>query len=346
MKLPIIDVNALTPAEITARVRLACETNGFFILRNHPVKQSTIREMHSASKLFYALPVKFKMRAKQNANNRGYSPIMEEKLDVNANGDSKEGFYIGRECEDWEMDLPLRGKNVWWPPEEEKEEEAKDEDEEESEARKIGIRFRLAMERYYEEMVQFCDGFVPKFAEALGLPDFFEDKFKPHNALLRPLKYGKVKSEGKQFACGAHSDYGVLTMLWVQPGSVGLEIFDEKSESWMQVNLGGAEDEGKESERPDDFICNIGDLMQFWTNDRFKSTVHRVVTDGTKERYSAAFFYEPSYECEIEPIVLEGEEPKYEKTTFLKYILAKYDATHESFDSGEKNAAVAASKKK
>ena len=145
-----------------------------------------------------------------------------------------------------------------------------------------------------------------------------------------------MKSEGKQFACGAHSDYGVLTMLWVQPGSEGLEIFDEKSESWMQVNLGGAEDEGKERERPDDFICNIGDLMQFWTNDRFKSTVHRVVTDGTKERYSAAFFYEPSYECEIEPIVLEGEEPKYEKTTFLKYILAKYDATHESFDSGEK----------
>ena len=335
MKLPIIDVNALTSSEITARVRLACETNGFFIVRNHSVKQSTVREMHEASKLFYALPVKFKMRAKQNANNRGYSPIMEEKLDLNANGDSKEGFYIGRECEDWEMDLPLRGKNVWWPPEEE---EAKDEDEEESEARKIGIRFRLAMEQYYEEMVQFCDGFVPTFAEALGLPGFFEDKFKPHNALLRPLKYGKVKSEGKQFACGAHSDYGVLTMLWVQPGSEGLEIFDEKSESWMQVNLGGAEDEGKESERPDDFICNIGDLMQFWTNDRFKSTVHRVVTDGTKERYSAAFFYEPSYECEIEPIVLEGEEPKYEKTTFLKYILAKYDATHEAFDSGEKNA--------
>ena len=269
MKLPIIDVNALTPAEITTRVRLACETNGFFILRNHPVKQSTIHEMHVASKLFYALPVKFKMRAKQNANNRGYSPIMEEKLDVNANGDSKEGFYIGRECEDWEMDLPLRGKNVWWPPEEE--EEAKEEGEEGEEARKIGIRFRLAMERYYEEMVQFCDGFVPTFAEALGLPGFFEDKFKPHNALLRPLKYGKVKSEGKQFACGAHSDYGVLTMLWVQPGSEGLEIFDEKSESWMQVNLGGAEDEGKESERPDDFICNIGDLMQFWTNDRFKS---------------------------------------------------------------------------
>ena len=89
------DVNALTSSEITARVRLACETNGFFIVRNHSVKQSTVREMHEASKLFYALPVKFKMRAKQNANNRGYSPIMEEKLDLNANGDSKEGFYIG-----------------------------------------------------------------------------------------------------------------------------------------------------------------------------------------------------------------------------------------------------------
>ena len=97
IKLPKLDLNALNSSEITTRVRLACETNGFFILRNHRVKQSTINEMHVASKLFYALPVAFKMRAKQNANNRGYSPIMEEKLDLNANGDSKEGFYIGRE---------------------------------------------------------------------------------------------------------------------------------------------------------------------------------------------------------------------------------------------------------
>jgi isopenicillin N synthase-like dioxygenase len=328
MKLPIIDLNALSQNDLVDAVRRACETNGFFILRNHSVRQATIREMRDASELFYALPVDVKMKAKQNANNRGYSPMMEEKLDLEANADSKEGYYIGRECEAWEEALPLRGKNVWL-----EEEEGEDATEEEKE---VGGRFRRAMEAYYDEMVELSESFVPIFAQALGLEKtFFDDKFKPHNALLRPLKYGKVKSEGKQFGCGAHSDYGVLTLLWVQPGSEGLEIFDEKSNGWMSVDLGG--EERREDGRPDDFVCNIGDLMQYWTNDRFKSTVHRVVTDGTKERYSAAFFYEPNYETEIEPILFEGEEPKYEKMTFLKYILAKYDATHEAFDSREKS---------
>jgi len=181
------------------------------------------------------------------------------------------------------------------------------------------------MEKYYGSLVEMCESFMPAFALALGLDaDFFDDKFKPHNALLRPLKYGKVKSEGMQFGAGAHSDYGVLTVLWVEDGSEGLEI-QNKDGSWMRVQM-----PKKEEGETCDFICNIGDLMQFWTNDRFKSTVHRVVTDGTKERYSAAFFYEPSYECQVVPILMNPDEkPKYEAQTFLKYILGKYSKTHE-----------------
>tara|TARA_B100000405_G_scaffold11314_1_gene9947 strand:+ start:2125 stop:3159 length:1035 start_codon:yes stop_codon:yes gene_type:complete len=323
-KLPIVDLGGrLSSDEIVDAVREACETRGFFVLRNHSVTQNAIRGMRDAQRAFYALSKATKLKAKQNENNRGYTPFGEETLDVKAKGDSKEGYYIGRECDEHEAHLPLRGKNVWLTDE--------DIEENDMDAKGVGRQFREGMEKYYEEMVTFCKGFMPTFAEALGLEKtFFDDKFKPHNALLRPLKYGKVKSEGDQFGCGAHSDYGVITVLWVQPGSEGLEIFDEKSQSWMRVDL----EQGKREENePDDFICNIGDCMQFWTNDRFKSTVHRVITDGTKERYSAAFFYEPSYECEVEPILGDGEEPKYEKTTFLKYILAKYDATHEGFDS-------------
>ena len=111
-----------------------------------------------------------------------------------------------------EAHLPLRGKNVWLTDE--------DIEENDMDAKGVGRQFREGMEKYYEEMVTFCKGFMPTFAEALGLEKtFFDDKFKPHNALLRPLKYGKVKSEGDQFGCGAHSDYGVITVLWVQPGS-------------------------------------------------------------------------------------------------------------------------------
>lgn len=40
-------------------------------------------------------------------------------------------------------------------------------------------------------------------------------------------------------------------------------------------------------------------MLQRWTNDAFRSTVHRVVNKVGKERYSAPFFYEPNFDTEV-----------------------------------------------
>ena len=141
------------------------------------------------------------------------------------------------------------------------------------------------MTSYFDAMSCLARRLMPVFATALGLPpDFFDDKFDRPTALLRPLKYAAAASNPQQgvMAAGAHSDYGVLTILAVDDAP-GLQIqTDAAKDEWRDV-----------PPVPGAFVCNVGDLCERWTNGVFKSTVHRVVTKGGagSERYSCAFFW-------------------------------------------------------
>ena len=87
-----------------------------------------------------------------------------------------------------------------------------------------------------------------------------------------------------QTRAGAHTDYGTLTILW-SPDSRGLQAQNRQGE-WVDV-IAPAEH----------FIINIGDLMMNWTNDRWISTLHRVVPRADtigRRRQSMAFFHSPN----------------------------------------------------
>ena len=104
---------------------------------------------------------------------------------------------------------------------------------------------------------------------------------------------------------GAHTDYGSLTILLPEAGSRGLEILAPDG-AWIEVRP-----------RPGAFIVNLGDLMARWTNDRWTSTLHRVVipADGAAaRRQSFAFFHQPNWNAEITALaacLAPGETPKY-----------------------------------
>ena len=152
--------------------------------------------------------------------------------------------------------------------------------------------------RYHAALTNLCDALMPSFAEALGLnANFFEDKFRFPTATLRPLRYSAHPSRPSDgvLGAGAHSDYGVLTVLWTD-GTEGLEI--RKDDVWWPVK--------PLPKHRNAFICNVGDLCERWTNGVFKSTVHRVVTrrdesdaDGESDavgnrRHSCAFSGNPT----------------------------------------------------
>ena len=125
-----------------------------------------------------------------------------------------------------------------------------------------------------------------------------------------------------QKGAGEHSDYGTVTILKPDPDVAGLEI-RLPAGHWAEAPL-----------VKDGFIVNIGDLMARWTNDRWVSTLHRVVKPGAQDggdnrRQSMAFFMNTNYDADITCIptcLSEGEKPKYETVRSGNYLKARFTA--------------------
>eukprot|EP00879_Flechtneria_rotunda_P019606 GHRR01020600.1.p1 GENE.GHRR01020600.1~~GHRR01020600.1.p1 ORF type:complete len:269 (+),score=76.30 GHRR01020600.1:898-1704(+) len=259
------------------------------------------------------MPPEAKQAMLADANNRGYTPFAEETLDPDnqAVGDTKEGFYFGREVpkDSPEAKQPLHGPNQW-PSED------------------LVPRFRATVTEYFDAVTAVGHKLLRLLALSLNLPaHFFEQYFTRPMLALRPLHYTAQVSAPSQgvFGAGAHSDYGMLTILATDevPG--------------LQVHLGGSWHEVQPI--PGTFIINLGDMLERWTNGLFKSTLHRVVNTSGQERYSIPFFFEPNFDTEVEclPCCVSKERPAaYPPTTAGEYLLAKYAATHAGYDINKK----------
>ena len=126
---------------------------------------------------------------------------------------------------------------------------------------------------------------------------------------------------GRTRGVGAHTDFGAITLL-LQDAVGGLEVLDKRTETWHTVPpVEGA------------FIVNIGDLMQRWTNNRYKSTMHRVITPlSGKDRYSCAFFVygplEHTVEC-IPTCLAPGEQPLFEPIKVKDHLLKRFTQSYK-----------------
>jgi isopenicillin N synthase-like dioxygenase len=107
-----------------------------------------------------------------------------------------------------------------------------------------------------------------------------------------------------------------------QAGSGGLQIVGPDG-NWRDV-----------PPVPGAFVINIGDLMARWTNDRWVSTLHRVVNPAgpaaMARRQSFAFFHQPNWHQAIECLptcLAPGEKPKYEPVFSGPYLMSKFQST-------------------
>lgn len=121
---------------------------------------------------------------------------------------------------------------------------------------------------------------------------------------------------GRTRGVGAHTDFGALTLL-LQDSVGGLEVLHKRTGTWHAVPpVEGA------------YVCNIGDLMQRWTNDRYQSTMHRVISPlSNMDRYSCAFFNDGALDVVIEALpgcVEEGESPVYAPLRVEEHIVERY----------------------
>jgi isopenicillin N synthase-like dioxygenase len=136
-------------------------------------------------------------------------------------------------------------------------------------------------------------------------------------AILRLLRYppnprAAAMTDG-QLGCGAHSDYGYLTIL-AQDEVGGLQV-QNRAGKWIDARP-----------VPGAYVCNIGDMMAQWTNDRFAATQHRVISSPDRERYSIPFFFHPDFDTEVAclPSCQSADNPpRYAPTTTGAHILQR-----------------------
>jgi isopenicillin N synthase-like dioxygenase len=144
---------------------------------------------------------------------------------------------------------------------------------------------------------------------ALGGSQWFaprhDPKLGPSGTVFRLLYYPQLPSHHayarNDLRCGAHSDYGTITLLFQREGQPGLEILtDSENDTWAPVPVNPT------GEDIPPILLNVGDLLSFWTNGVLKSTVHRVTLPdpglGGGDRYSIAYFCHPLDSARLEPV--------------------------------------------
>jgi len=309
--IPLIDISPLYSdddmawRQVCKQIDSACRDVGFFYIKGHGISQDDIERVFELGKTFFAQPEaeKLKIDIQGSKNHRGYGPIAAEALEDGLPGDLKETFDMGRNLppDDPEvlMGLPLHGPNQY--PE--------------------IAGWQEEIEAHYARMSELANLLLQAMALALDCDhEFFTRCMKRPVSVLRMIHYppAEQRQHDTQMGCGAHSDYGCLTIL-AQDQIGGLQVRDSKNQ-WLDA-----------TPIPGTFVINIGDLLSRWTNDRYRSTLHRVINPTGAERYSMPFFVEPSFDTLVETLesCISAEQPRqYEPVTSGDWIMSRFAATY------------------
>ena len=139
------------------------------------------------------------------------------------------------------------------------------------------------------------------------LVDAHKEPFNTTRVIHYPAFEGDI--EDRQMRIGEHSDYGPITLLWQINDGPGLEVQDLEGTRWPVPYA------------DDGVVVNIGDLLQRWTNDYFKSTKHRVVNSHIhQQRYSMPHFVDPTPGTQVFNL-RKGEAAKYPPIESKEYLM-------------------------
>lgn len=280
-EIPLIDFAPFltgTPADRSAvaqQIAQACEMIGFFYLKGHGVPPALRSAMFERSGDFFHLPLEEKERSRATSDwNRGWI-YSRDKANLSATSRVFEQYRIQREFApndaDLERDDPLFQPNRW--------------------PQQIPS-FRDDAVAYYDAMSTLGAQLLEAMAIGLGLPeDRFERYFRKPICQISLMYYPAlpegVGNEIKNLS--AHTDEGPVVIL-AQGDIGGLEVKNLDGEWLAAPPVEGA------------FTVNIGNMMMWWSNGRYKSTLHRVRNTSGAERFSIPFFWNADPDVIVEPL--------------------------------------------
>jgi isopenicillin N synthase-like dioxygenase len=289
--IPTIDLSPLRSGsdagkrDVARQIDDACTDIGFFMIVGHGIPQDLITTTRQRAIDFFTLPLEEKMKVQRPPAkiSRGYNWVGDRSLSYTlgqaAPPDIQEAFAFGPDDVARlaphvdKVSAQMYAPNIW--PERPHD-------------------FRKIMLAYYGEMRGLASHVLRAMAVALDVDEsFFADKFDRQASVCRMIRYPAVRETPLpgQLRAGMHTDYGIMTFVRGDDTPGGLQV-KHRNGGWIDVHI-----------PPNAFVCNIGDLMMRWSNDRWVSTLHRVAVPPPdavpQDRISLVFFQSPNPDAVI-----------------------------------------------
>lgn len=306
---PVVDISAPNAPGL---IDEACERAGFLEIVGHGVADEVVADAWNQARAFFDLPLADRMQVAMPRPGYpyGYSPMAGEtltrSLGQTAAPDLKESFAIGPVDRPTHTITDPDESFAWsenlWPT--------------------ALPTLQPAWATYFRALSDLAARLLRLMATGLGLPAaHFDSLIDRHTSAMRALNYPAIGHDAGRLGASAHTDYGTLTILLADPVVAGLQV-EGIDGSWHDVGA-----------TPGAFVVNLGDAMARWTNDRWRSTMHRVQVP-TARRQSIAFFHNANWDAVIEclPTCLPlGEEPKYAPIAAGPHLMHKFQSTVNSY---------------
>ena len=264
----------------------AYETIGFVALKGHFLDDTLVNNLYSEIKNFFELPIetKEKYEIPGIGGQRGYVSFGKESAKGKKEGDLKEFWHFGQYVEDDAERAKEYPENVL--------------------VNEL-TNFNEVGKETYKMLEKTAKYVLRSLALHLSLEEsYFDQYIKNGNSILRPIHYPPIATEPKGAErAAAHGDINLITLLMGAQGK-GLQVQNHNGD-WIDAMA-----------EPDELMINVGDMLARHSNNKLKSTIHRV-TNPPKEmwgtsRYSIPFFMHPISEMKLDVLenCIDSKNPK------------------------------------
>lgn len=292
-----INGNPEQKAAFVQQLGKAYEDIGFVAVKGHFLSDALSADLYEQVQQFYGLDnnVKESYEVPGLAGQRGYTSFGKEHAKGRTEGDLKEFWQFGQYVDDGD---PIKAE---YPD-------------------NVSVnelpKFNALGKEAYKKLEETGKYMLRAIALYLGLDEFyFDDKIHNGNSILRAIHYPPITNEPKSAVRAAeHEDINLITLL-MGASAEGLEVLN-KQNNWVGITA-----------LPDQLVVNVGDMLQRLTNNKLKSTTHRVVNPPKEKwgtsRYSIPFFLHPKSSMKLDclPSTVDSTHPlAYEPITAGEYL--------------------------
>lgn len=270
---------------------------GFVAIKNHGLSDELTAKLYESVQSFFSLSDEAKKQYEDPDlyGQRGYVSKGKEKAKGRNTGDLKEFFHVGQPNQNKLDEYP---SNIW-PSENED--------------------FRQYAQEAFETLENAGLLMLRAIAMYLDLPeDYFEDKARQGNSILRAIHYFPIENPDSIPAdavrAAEHGDINLITLL-MGASADGLQVL-RRDGRWIPITA-----------LPDQVVVNVGDMLSRLTNNKLKSTIHRVVNPPREKmgtsRFSIPFFMHPKSTMDLTalPSCVDEQHPKlYEDITAGEFL--------------------------